>query len=213
MDSIGSRIKKLRRDKKLTQKDLAKILGVSDVAVVHWEKDVNVPKLEYLNILAPALDTTIDYVMYGKTDTYDKVTDFRPVTRMLPVLSYVQAGTFTNVQSISKHEIEEWLPAPPSAGKNGFYMIVQGISNAPHFSDGDYICIDPDVPLECVQTGEMIVVRHEGDATFKALVREFNTLYLKALNPDFHPNIIQLKEGSEYKGKYVGKFTPPQKFL
>lgn len=213
MQTIGSRIKKLRNEKKLTQKELAKILGVSDVAVVHWEKDVNVPKLEYLNILAPALDTTIDYVMYGKIDTYDKVSDFRPVTRMLPVLSYVQAGTFTNVQSISKHEIEEWLPAPPSASKNSFYMIVQGISNAPHFSDGDYICIDPDVPLECVQTGEMIVVRHEGDATFKALVREFNTLYLKALNPDFHPNIIQLKEGSEYKGKYVGKFTPPQKFL
>lgn len=213
MDTIGKRILKLRKLKKMTQKELAKITGVSDVAVVHWEKDVNVPKLEYLTILAQALDTTIDYIMYGKSDTSDKVIDHRPITRMLPVLTYVQAGTMTNVQSISKHEIEQWLPATPEAGKNSYYMIVQGISNAPHFQDGDFICIDPDICLDCVQTGEMIIVSLNGDATFKALVREFNTIYLKALNPDFQPNIIALEEGAEYRGKYVGKFTPSQKFL
>ncbi|AXY57290.1 helix-turn-helix domain-containing protein [Acinetobacter chinensis] len=212
-ETIGSRIKDLRKKAKLTQKELAQMLGVSDAAVLYWEKDINTPKLEYLNIMAPALMTTIDFIMYGKTDTSDSVVDYRPVARMLPVLTYVQAGTFTDVRSISPHEIDEWLPAPPNAGKNSFYMIIQGISNAPHFSDGDYICIDPDVPLESVQTGEMIVVSCDGAATFKALVREFNQLYLKALNPDFQPNIIPLTEGAEYKGKYKGKFTPSQKFL
>ncbi|APU48400.1 LexA family protein [Acinetobacter junii] len=213
MESIGIRIRKLRKDKKLTQKDLAKILGISDAAIVHWEKDVNIPKLEHLNILAPTLNTTIDYIMYGKSDTSDKVVDFRPITRMLPVLTYVQCGLMTNVRSISPHEIEKWLPAPPETGKNSFYLIAQGISNAPEFNDGDFICIDPDVPLEYVQTGEMIVVIQDDEATFKALVREHKTIYLKALNPNFQPNIIPLKENSIYRGKYTGKFTPSKKFL
>lgn len=213
METIGERIRKLRKDKKLTQKDLAKILGISDAAIVHWEKDVNVPKLEHLNIMAPTLNTTIDYIMYGKSDTSDNVIDFRPITRMLPVLTYVQCGSMTNVRSISPHEIENWLPSPPDTGKNSFYLIAQGVSNSPEFNDGDFICIDPDVPLEYVQTGEMVVVFQDDEATFKALVRENKTLYLKALNENFHPNIIPLKENAVYRGKYTGKFTPSKKFL
>lgn len=213
METIGERIRKLRKDKKLTQKDLAKILGISDAAIVHWEKDVNIPKLEHLNIMAPTLNTTIDYIMYGKSDTSDNVIDFRPITRMLPVLTYVQCGSMTNVRSISPHEIDNWLPSPPDTGKNSFYLITQGISNSPEFNDGDFICIDPDVPLEYVQTGEMIIVFQDDEATFKALVRENKSLYLKALNNNFQPNIIPLKEDAVYKGKYTGKFTPSKKFL
>ncbi|MEX3725316.1 LexA family protein [Acinetobacter baumannii] len=129
------------------------------------------------------------------------------------MLDYVQAGNWTNVRSIQPHEIELWLPAPPEAGRNSFYMIVQGTSNTPHFKDGDLICIDPDIPLEYVQTGEMIVAMCDDQATFKALVRENKNMYLQALNGNFHPNIIPLKENCIYKGKYVGKFEPPKKFL
>ena len=213
MESIGNRIRNLRKEKKLTQKDLAKILGITDAAIVHWEKDVNIPKLEHLNIMAPTLNTTIDYIMYGKSETSDNVKDYRPVTRMLPVLTYIQCGNMTNVRSIQPHEIEKWLPGPPEAGKNSFYLICQGISNAPEFNDGDFICIDPDWDLESVQTGEMIVVFQDDEATFKALVREFNKIYLKALNENFQPNIIPLKENALYRGKYVGKFTPSKKFI
>lgn len=213
MNTVGSRIKQLRNARKLTQKELAKKVGISDAAVVHWEKDVNIPKLEYLNILAPLLNTTIDYIMYGKLDASDTVVDYRPITRMLPVLTYIQCGTMTNVRSISPDDIEMWLPSPPDAGKNSFYLICQGISNSPEFNHGDYVCIDPDVPLDSVQNGEMIAVCQDDEATFKALVREFNSLHLKALNENFQPNIIPLKEDYIYKGKYVGKFTPSKKYF
>lgn len=213
MESIGVRIKRLRKAKDLTLKELGSKVGVSDVSISNWEKDINVPKHEHLNFLAPALDTTIDYIMYGKSETSDNVIDFRPVTRMLPVLTYVQCGTMTNVQAISKNDIELWLPAPPNSGKNSYFLICQGISNANEFNHGDYICIDPDISFDSVQHGEMIVVCQDDEATFKALVREFNKLYLKALNPNFQPNIIPLKENFIYKGKYVGKYTPAKKFL
>lgn len=213
MNTVGTRIRKLRKQKKLTLKDLAAKVGVSDVSISNWENDINIPKHEHLTLLAPNLDTTIDFIMYGKSESSDNVIDFRPVTRMLPVLTYIQCGSMSNVRSIATHEIEMWLPAPPDASKNSFYLICQGISNAPDFIEGDYICIDPDYPLESIQTGEMVVVFHDDQATFKALVREFNKIYLKALNPNFQPNIIPLQENAIYRGKYVGKFTPPKKFI
>lgn len=213
METLGFRIKKLRKEKKLTQGKLGNLVGVSDVTIGFWEKDVNEPKYENLESLAQILDTTIEFLKYGRHEMSESVKDFRPITRMLPVLDYVQAGNWTNVRSIEPHEIEQWLPAPPAAGKNSFYMIVQGTSNAPHFKDGDYICIDPDIDLNFVQTGEMIVAVCEDGATFKALVREPNIMYLQALNPNFQPNIIPLKENCIYKGKYVGKFESSKKFL
>ena len=213
MSTVGSRIKSLRKEKKLTQKQLGKLADVSDAAVVLWEKDVNTPKLEKLQLIAPALNTTIDYILYGTTDEGSNVGDYRPVTRMLPVLSYVQAGNWTNVQSVSKLDIEQWLPAPPTAGKNSYYLIVRGISNSPYFNDGDFICIDPDICIEHVQTGEMVIAECDGESTFKALVKDYKQMYLKALNPNFQPNIIQLKENCVYKGKYVGKFEPSKKFI
>ncbi|QJP30017.1 LexA family protein [Acinetobacter baumannii] len=213
METIGLRIQKLRKEKKLSKVKLGDLVGVSDVTVGFWEKDVNEPKYENLEALCQVLDTTIDYLKYGVNNNEQSVKDFRPITRMLPVLDYVQAGNWTNVRSIQPHEIELWLPAPPEAGRNSFYMIVQGTSNTPHFKDGDLICIDPDIPLEYVQTGEMIVAMCDDQATFKALVRENKNMYLQALNGNFHPNIIHLKENCIYKGKYVGKFEPPKKFL
>lgn len=213
METLGSRIKSLRKQKKLTQKELGRRLDISDVSVLKWENDTNTPKLENIHQLAIELDTTVEFIMYGKDPSSSNVQEFRPVARMLPVLTHIQCGTMSSVRSISPHDIEQWLPAPPEAGKNSFYLITQGISNSPYFNDGEYVCIDPDVDFSSIQTGEMIVVCQDDDATFKALVKEYNKYYLKALNENFQPNIIPLKENSEYRGKYVGKFTPSKKFL
>lgn len=213
METIGSRIQQLRKSQKLTQGKLGDLVGVSNVTVGYWERDVNQPQYETLMAIANILDTTVDFLKYGIEGSEPSVRDIRPITRMLPVLSYVQAGNWTNVKSVEEYEIDKWLPAPPNAGKNSFYMIVQGTSNYPHFRDGDFICIDPDISIEHVQTGEMIVAQCDGEATFKALVKEQNRMYLQALNPNFQPNIIELKENCVYKGKYAGKFEQPKKFL
>lgn len=213
METLGSRIKKLRKSKKLTQGKLGNLVDVSDVTVGYWERDVNEPQFQTLMAVAEVLDTTVNYLKYGVEGSEPSVRDVRPVVRLLPVLSYVQAGNWTSIRCLENYEIEQWLPAPPNAGKNSFYMIIQGTSNSPHFKDGDYVCIDPDVDFDSVQTGEMIVAQCDGDATFKALVREHNNIYLQALNPNFQPNIINLKENCLYKGKYVGRFEPSKKFL
>lgn len=125
------------------------------------------------------------------------------VAKLAPVLSWVQAGNFTNVQSVDMSQIEEWLPLPDDCDEC-FYLKVQGLSNYPTFHEGDYILVDPTVQYSDMQSGDVIVVRKHEDATFKRLVIEpDNSRYLQALNPEFKPNIIPLDEDCIFVGEVV----------
>ncbi|MCF1868893.1 helix-turn-helix domain-containing protein, partial [Klebsiella pneumoniae] len=65
MDTVGSRIKKLRKTTKTTQNELGKYCGVSGVAVGYWEKDLNLPNGDALIKLAQFFNTTESYILYG----------------------------------------------------------------------------------------------------------------------------------------------------
>lgn len=54
----GQKIAQLRKEKSLTQNDLAQTLHVSIAAVSKWERGLNFPDLTLLEPLAEALDTT-----------------------------------------------------------------------------------------------------------------------------------------------------------
>lgn len=54
----GKKIAELRKEKNLTQKELAKELHVTDKAVSKWERGVNFPDLGLMETLADALDST-----------------------------------------------------------------------------------------------------------------------------------------------------------
>ena len=63
-------ISELRKEKKLTQKDLAEQLGVTDKAVSKWERGLSCPDISLLSKLSQALDITINELLNGeKADT------------------------------------------------------------------------------------------------------------------------------------------------
>ncbi|MGN5762734.1 LexA family protein [Acinetobacter calcoaceticus] len=206
METLGIRLKQLRKDRKLTQQQLADKVGVSKTSIIYWEKDENIPKHDSLVALAGSLGCSIQYLINGsEKDKINKecqnVKEIK--THMAPVLSWVQAGTFTNVQAVDMSQVQEWLPLPEEC-TNCFYLKVQGISNQPDFLEGDYILVDPDVYYNDMQSGDMVVVRRFEDATFKKLVIETdNTRYLQALNPEFKPNIIPLDEHCHFVGQVI----------
>ena len=76
METLGTRIKKIRRDKKLTQQQLADAIGVSKTSVIYWEKDENTPKHESLVLLAKTLNVTTEHLLYGfvSIDAWDSNT-------------------------------------------------------------------------------------------------------------------------------------------
>ncbi len=61
--SIGSTIKKLRRERDMTQEQLAEYLGITANAVSQWECDRTMPDISQLPILANIFDITTDYLL------------------------------------------------------------------------------------------------------------------------------------------------------
>jgi len=68
MNTIGSRIAKWRKEKGLTQEELAAKLGVSAQAVSKWENDISCPDISLLPQLVRVLGVTADELLTGKTN-------------------------------------------------------------------------------------------------------------------------------------------------
>lgn len=64
--SIGERITKLRKDAKLSQGQLADLLGITRQAVSKWENDLSSPDTLKLIQLSDVLNTDVEYLATGK---------------------------------------------------------------------------------------------------------------------------------------------------
>jgi len=68
---FSKRLKELRKEKGLTQADLAKHLNLSTYSTVSlWEKGVNRPELETVKKLALLFGVSLDYLV-GESDSRD----------------------------------------------------------------------------------------------------------------------------------------------
>lgn len=203
MTTLGENLKKIRKAKKMTQKELAQKSGVKQSVISDLETG-NAKSTGSILELANALGVTAEELKKGVFDEVSLTNVVPVVPRMAPVLSWVQAGTMTNVESVDMSQVEEWLPIPDGDCEKCFYLKVQGLSNYPEFHEGDYILVDPTLPFGDMNSGDIVVVRKFDDATFKRLVIEPDgTKYLQAINPEFKPNIIPLDENCEFVGEVV----------
>ncbi|MCK4097538.1 LexA family protein [Acinetobacter radioresistens] len=217
MTSTTDRINQKMKELGLSQADVMRGTGAGRATVSGWINGSNAPSAKYLESLAKTLKTTSSWILNGKEDLDRKLDnsvslDLVATVTYAPVISWVQAGDFTDMESISNLAECEKLPLVPGAGKRSFYLEVKGLSNAPYFEEGEKICIDPDYQLCDIHTGEMIVVKCNDTATFKALISESNGYYLKPLNPNWSEQVIPLNEDCVLVGKYVGSFKPSRKF-
>jgi len=203
MTTLGENLKKIRKAKKMTQKELAQKSGVKQSVISDLETG-NAKSTGSILELANALGVTAEELKKGVFDEVSLTNVVPVVPRMAPVLSWVQAGTMTNVESVDMSQVEEWLPIPDGDCEKCFYLKVQGLSNYPEFHEGDYILVDPTLPFCDMNSGDIVVVRKFDDATFKRLVIEPDgTKYLQAINPEFKPNIIPLDQDCEFVGEVV----------
>lgn len=189
METVGQRIKALRRVTRTSQKELGKFCGVSDVAVGYWERDVNTPNGESLVKLAKFFNTSIDYILYGTEFEGTLITKMRRV----PVISWVQAGQFTECKTADLFsDVDKWVETSLRIGDNSFALEVKGDSmtnpnGLPTIPEGATVIVDPDVEPH---HGKIVVARIDGtnEATVKKLVIDGPQKFLVPLNPRY-PNI------------------------
>ena len=65
--NFAERLKEIRQSRKLSQRDVAKVLGVTRAAVSQYEMGARKPSYEMMEILADYFNVDMDYLM-GRTD-------------------------------------------------------------------------------------------------------------------------------------------------
>lgn len=185
----GQRIKNLRKERKLTQVQVAKALGVSDVTIGYWERDLNEPGGKSLSNLAAFFGVSESFILYGKEEGSNLIpASFG--TRQIPIISYVQAGIWTS--ETDAHDFEgniDYILTDLSLSPHSFALKIKGKSMEPEFTEGDLIIVDPEIqPLP----GDYVVAKNgEHEATFKkykarGVDAEGNEIFsIVPLNDDF----------------------------
>ena len=210
----------LRLQEKLKEKgykpaDLARAAEVSGVAAGKWIHGDSQPKAGKLKLIARFLNVSDDWLLTGReaSPRLDNNVDLSQRIpfegRPVPVISWVAAGAFDPIQTVLKDaEIDEYLPPIKECGKNGYGLVVTGISMSPKFEPEDRIYVNPDFQVSDLKTGDLVIVSCTGDneATFKQLIIEGTTKYLKPLNPKWDEQIIKLTEDCRLVGKVVGLY-------
>lgn len=216
--TAGDRIRERRTVLRYSQRSLGEKLGVSGPAVSQWENDQTFPEEHLWSKLAEVLECDIRYILHG--DSKGKALAFAlddsvlsmaedQVSLRIPVLSWVQAGQWTETETVTIENVKEWLPYAPEAGKNGFALIVQGESMSPYYLPNDRIYVNPDYQLSDLHTGDLVVVSCDGTATFKKLIIDGSSVYMESLNKDYPgPKYIELTENCRLVGLVVGSYRP-----
>lgn len=130
-------------------------------------------------------------------------------TSPIPVISWRDANTFTNIEKILHDvEINEWLPPTKDSTNNSYGLIVTGLSMSPKFQPEDRIYVNPDFSMNLLKTGDFVIVScaDELEATFKQLVIEGSIKYLQPHNPNWDEKIIKLTNDCQIIGKVVGLY-------
>ena len=70
MKSIGETIANLRKQKGMTQNDLAEKMNVTDKAVSKWERDLSCPDINTISKLADVLDVSVEELLKAKKQDY-----------------------------------------------------------------------------------------------------------------------------------------------
>jgi len=190
MDTVGSRLRFRRKQMKLTQRDVAECAGVSASAVTQWESDNTKLSAENLLHTCRCLRCSPDWLVFGSGEIEDGININIISAREVPVLSWVQAGYWTEVINDPNHEM---VKTTRKLSDSAFALRVKGDSMTSYsdmsIPDGSIVIVEPEYGFIDQANGKIVIaqVASGGEATIKKLAIDQPYTYLVPLNPAFKP--------------------------
>lgn len=215
--------------------DISRDLNVGASTVANWVKR-GVSK-EGALAAAAKYDSDANYILDGVKDTKPSIASLRSKINAIqnggddsqpaplgtknipmaensdkvPILSWVAAGSWSNVEAVTFDDAIGKVSRPNNLSKNGFALIVRGESMLPKFDPDDIIYVEPETGLFALKNNDLVVVQCNGDteATFKQLVigETSDDMYLRPLNPNWHEQKMMPMGDCNLVGKVVGKYV------
>ena len=133
---IGTFLKLLRKEKNLTQEQLAEQLGVSNRTVSRWENGNNMPDISLLSEIAEFYDVSIPELIYGERKSENMREEAKEVAETMS--DYAKAEKETLVKSIRNMRLIGFialiiymvLGRTSVYDRNNLFRYVYGISEA-----------------------------------------------------------------------------------
>ena len=133
---IGTFLKLLRKEKNLTQEQLAEQLGVSNRTVSRWENGSNMPDISSLSEIAEFYDVSIPELIYGERKSENMREEAKEVAETMS--DYAKAEKETLVKSIRNMSLIGFialiiymvLGRTSVYDRNNLFRYVYGISEA-----------------------------------------------------------------------------------
>lgn len=183
----GDRIKKLRNEYNLTQKELGEMIGGTDQTIYKFEKKKNEnTRIKDIEKIADVLNVSTDYLL-GRTDIPSldiySIVENNEKTVEIPVFGKVPAGV-----PIEALEVDYgYIPVDKDKLKGDKHLIglkIVGDSMYPFYMDGDTVIIE--ITPE-VESGDDVVVfiGYDYEATLKRFHWYKDYIELEPLNREY----------------------------
>jgi len=166
---LSKKLKQLRKERRLTQGELAARFDVTQQAIAKWEAGRALPGPETISRIAGFFGVTTDYLL----DMTDAFAPIGPVSSVR-IIGTVRAGYNTLA-------MEEDLGSALAEVKDAEeyrYLVVKGDSMAPYIREGDLALVRIQSSLENGDLG--VVIYGEDEATLKKFLNDkYETVTLR----------------------------------
>lgn len=198
---FSENLKNARKNAGYSQKELAKLLFVSQQAVAKWEVGSATPSPEMLSKIAELLNVSADFILGREESPLEAVIGKpSPGALRIPVLGRVAAG----MPLYTLEEIIDWEEIPEEMGKNAEYfgLKIKGQSMEPQICDGDVVIVRRQSTCD---SGSIAIVLVNGDeATCKRVKITDQGISLVSANPAYEPMFYTKKEIAELPIEILG---------
>lgn len=188
-----NRLKIVRKEHRLTQKEVADIVGIGQSGYSFWESGRSKIDDASLKKLAAFYGTSVDYLLGGDAPPSKGV--------RIPVYGDVAAGL--PIEAIQDIVDYEEIDAAMAATGDFFGLRVKGSSMEPRIREGDVVIVRKQSDAD---TGDTAIVMVNGDsATVKRIKKEPSGISLIPNNPAYDIRFFTNEEIEKIPVRIIGK--------
>lgn len=189
-----NRIKELRKEKSLSQKELADMLGVAQNTVSQWESGKRTLDTDTLLLLSSYFHVSTDYILDRET---------KPSSSGVRIKVYGSVPAGIPIEAVE--DIIDWeeIPREWTLHQQEYIALqVKGDSMWPDYREGDIVIIR--LQPDCESGQDAVVYVNGYEATLKKVIKNDLGVILQPLNAAYEPLIYSKQQIQELPLKILG---------